>query len=298
MLDEEREVMDVKKPSIFHFQAEHAKKIINEQMKEDKDPLSRKYHRYHDSKKGKAAGLNDKVKGAGVGDWTEQKISRFSFFELQKTLFLDKSQIPKTFGDIDINYKLFPDGNVTEFEEGIKPQNLQEETISYMEQKGMEMEKAYIKNGLSTEEVELRKKTYGPNALPEKKKEPAILMFVKEITSYFSLLLWIAAALSFVGYGLAPDDISNLWLAVVIIIIILLSGFFSFIQNQKSGEIMDSFKSFSVAIVRVTRDGNEVQIPAQEIVKGDVVHVKTGENKINAINKYPNLSRERLKNLF
>jgi hypothetical protein len=26
MLDEEREVMDVKKPSIFHFQAEHAKK--------------------------------------------------------------------------------------------------------------------------------------------------------------------------------------------------------------------------------------------------------------------------------
>ena len=59
-----------------------------------------------------------------------------------------------------------------------------------MEQKGMEMEKEYIKNGLSTEEVELRKKTYGPNALPEKKKEPAILMFVKEITSYFSLLLW------------------------------------------------------------------------------------------------------------
>ena len=277
MLDEEREMLDSKKPSIFHFQAEHAKKIINEQLKDDKDPLSRKYHRYHDGKKGKASGINDKVKGAGVGDWKDQKISRFSFFELQKTLFLDKSQIPIVFSNIEVDTKIFPDGNVTEFEDGVKPQNLPEETINYMEQKGMEMEKAYLKNGLTNEEVELRKKTYGPNALPEKKKEPAILMFVKEITSYFSLLLWIAAALSFVGYGLAPEDISNLWLAVVIIVIILLSGFFSFIQNQKSGEIMDSFKSFSVAIVRVTRNGEEVQIPAQDIVKGDVVHLKTGE---------------------
>ena len=62
MLDEEREVMDVKKPSIFHFQAEHAKKIINEQMKEDKDPLSRKYDIYNYSKKGKSEVYNDKIK--------------------------------------------------------------------------------------------------------------------------------------------------------------------------------------------------------------------------------------------
>ena len=34
----------------------------------------------------------------------------------------------------------------------------------------MEMEKAYLANGLTKDEVELRKKTYGPNALHEKKK--------------------------------------------------------------------------------------------------------------------------------
>ena len=105
----------------------------------------------------------------------------------------------------------------------------------YMEKKGIELEESYLKNGLSKEEVELRKKTYGPNALPEPKKTPAIILFLEEISNYFSILLWIAAALSFVGYGLSPADYSNLWLAVVIIAIILLSGLFSFIQNQKSG---------------------------------------------------------------
>ena len=32
-----------------------------------------------------------------------------SFLELQRNLFLDKSQIPKTFGEVKINKALFPD---------------------------------------------------------------------------------------------------------------------------------------------------------------------------------------------
>ena len=86
-LDEEREIMEAKQPSIFHFQAEHAKKIINEQLKDDKDPLSRKYHRYHDSKKGKTTGINDKIKGAGVGDWTEQNYIVFLFLNYSEHYF-------------------------------------------------------------------------------------------------------------------------------------------------------------------------------------------------------------------
>ena len=62
------------------------RKVINEQLAQDKDPLSRKYIRYHTGKKGKTAALNDKVKNAGVGDWKDQKLTRFSFFELQKNL--------------------------------------------------------------------------------------------------------------------------------------------------------------------------------------------------------------------
>ena len=101
--------------------------------------------------------------------------------------------------------------------------------------------------------------------------------FLNEISSVFSILLWIAALLSFLAYGLDTTDMGNMWLGVVIVIIILFTGFFSYIQNEKSGEIMDSFKSFSATTVVVTRGGQNVTVPANEIVKGDVVHIKTGE---------------------
>ena len=196
---------------------------------------------------------------------------------MQRSLFLDKSQIPKTFENADVDKSKFPDENTTEFEEGNLPKEFSPDLINYINEKAQEMEINYMKNGLSKEEVELRKKTYGPNCLPEKKKTPGIILFLEEITSTFSLLLWIAAALSFLAYGLDQEEKSNLYLAVVVIVIVLLSGFFSYIQNAKSGEIMDSFKSFSNTIVTVTRDGTQQNISAQEIVKGDVVHIKTGE---------------------
>ena len=201
---------------------------------------------------------------------------KFSFLELQKTLFLNKAEIPKTFGDVEIDASRFPDGNTTEFEEQL-PKDFTPDLIQYINDKTMELERNYMANGLSAEEVELRKKTYGPNCLPEKKKTPGIVLFIEEITSTFSILLWIAAALSFLAYGLDQNEKSNLYLAVVVIVIILLSGFFSYIQNAKSGEIMDSFKSFSNVQVTVTRNGQKENISAKEIVKGDVVHIKTGE---------------------
>ena len=206
----------------------------------------------------------------------EQKLHKLSFFELQKNLFLDKNQIQNTFGGAEIDSSLFPDHNLTELEEEL-PKDLRPELVNLIQQKAQEMETNYMNNGLSSTEAELRKKTYGPNSLPEKKKTPGIVLFLEEITSTFSILLWIASALSFLAYGLSPVEKSNLYLAVVVIVIILLSGFFSYIQNAKSGEIMDSFKSFSNTMVTVTRDGQQQNIAAQEIVKGDVVHIKTGE---------------------
>ena len=85
---------------------------------------------------------------------------KFSFLELQRSLFLDKSQIPKTFGDVEIDNDRFPDANLTEFEEQL-PKDLSPDLVQYINEKALEMERNYMNNGLSQEEVELRKKTYG-----------------------------------------------------------------------------------------------------------------------------------------
>ena len=265
-----------KKYSEYHLQAEMAKKAIEDQEEREKDPYDKKFERYRSGKKGKSDGLNDKIKGAGVGDWKDQKLTKLSFFENMRKLFLDKNQISKTFPTVNIDYNIIPE-KILELEEGALPKNLSNNQIEYINQKGNDLEREYLENGLSKEEVELRQKTYGPNALPEPKKIPGIVKYIMEITSVFSILLWIAAILSFVAYALNSEDLSNMWLGVVISIIILLTGMFSYFQNEKSSDIIDSFKSFNAASVIVTRDGKEQTIPSQNVVKGDVVHIHMGE---------------------
>ena len=139
------------------------------------------------------------------------------------------------------------------------------------------MKTEYLENGLSTEEVALRREFYGPNRLPEKKSIPDIIKILLEMSNVFSILLWIAAALSFIGYALAPDDLSNIYLAVVIIGVILITGLFSWYQNKKSDSIMSSFKSLTNSPTLVIRNGEKVLVSGIDVVPGDVVHVKTGD---------------------
>jgi magnesium-transporting ATPase (P-type) len=67
----------------------------------------------------------------------------------------------------------------------------------------------YLEQGLTEKEVLARRDRDGLNKLPEKKGVPEIVKFLHEIFSLFSNLLWIAAILAFIGFGLTPWDLSN-----------------------------------------------------------------------------------------
>lgn len=58
----------------------------------------------------------------------------------------------------------------------------------------------------------------------------------------------------FVAYALGGGD-SNLYLAIIIIMIVLITGFMSFYQTMKSQSIIDSFKDFIPAETIVIRNG-------------------------------------------
>jgi sodium/potassium-transporting ATPase subunit alpha len=66
----------------------------------------------------------------------------------------------------------------------------------------------------------------------------------KEMTNGFALMLWASAILCFIAYGLTPDDPSNIYLAVVILIVIGITCGITFQQNAKSEALMNSFKNF------------------------------------------------------
>jgi len=121
---------------------------------------------------------------------------------------------------------------------------------------------------------------YGMNALSKKEAVPWYCLFFHELTGFFSLLLWFGSFLCFIGYGIQADkeDRANLWLGIVLGVVTLLTGIFSYMQTSKSAEMMAQFENFIPPIAYVIRDGREAKVEAKNIVPGDVVLVKGGEN--------------------
>lgn len=122
----------------------------------------------------------------------------------------------------------------------------------------------------------------GPNALTPPKKTPEWVKFCKNLFGGFALLLWIGAVLCFIAYSIqastfeeAPDD--NLYLGIVLSVVVIVTGVFSYYQEAKSSKIMESFKNMVPQYAIVLRDGQKVTMPAEEVVVGDVVEVKGGD---------------------
>eukprot|EP00359_Climacostomum_virens_P000955 CAMPEP_0204898890 /NCGR_PEP_ID=MMETSP1397-20131031/1538_1 /ASSEMBLY_ACC=CAM_ASM_000891 /TAXON_ID=49980 /ORGANISM="Climacostomum Climacostomum virens, Strain Stock W-24" /LENGTH=1138 /DNA_ID=CAMNT_0052066777 /DNA_START=88 /DNA_END=3504 /DNA_ORIENTATION=+ len=130
--------------------------------------------------------------------------------------------------------------------------------------------------GLSDSEAAKKLTIEGENKLTEKHSLPWYVLFMKQLTGFFSLLLWAGAILCFIAYGLNPADASNLWLGVVLAIVVFATGCFAYYQDAKSASIMASFKDMVPPMCNVRREGKETQVPASQIVRGDVIVVKTG----------------------
>lgn len=75
---------------------------------------------------------------------------------------------------------------------------------------------------------------------------PWYCAFLHELTGFFSLLLWIGGFLCFIGFGIQEDksDKSNLYLGIVLVTVVIITGVFSFYQTSKSASLMAKFKDF------------------------------------------------------
>jgi len=57
-------------------------------------------------------------------------------------------------------------------------------------------------------------------------------------------MLWVGSILCILTYILQPSDPSNMYLGIVLIGVILLTGYITFQQSAKSEALMESFKNF------------------------------------------------------
>ena len=125
-------------------------------------------------------------------------------------------------------------------------------------------------SGLTQEEAEARLSLYGPNVLSSLPREPLWRKLVIHITHPMALLLWIAGIVSW-GAG---DPV----LGVIIWIVVLVNGAFSFWQEYRAGQATALLETLLPNFARALRGGVEVKIPATEIVAGDLLVLAEGDH--------------------
>jgi P-type Ca2+ transporter type 2C len=109
----------------------------------------------------------------------------------------------------------------------------------------------------------------GPNALPEEKPKPGWRRFLDQYRSYMQIILVAAAVVSLL--------IKEWGTAVVLLALTVLNAVVGMRQEGKAESAMNALKSMMKAVARVRRDGAEAEIPAEELVVGDVVLITAGD---------------------
>jgi sodium/potassium-transporting ATPase subunit alpha len=136
--------------------------------------------------------------------------------------------------------------------------------------------------GLTASQAKANYEKYGPNALTPPPTTPEWVKFLQALFGGFALLLWLGAGLCFLAYTIQattleepPDD--NLYLGVVLSVVVIVTGVFSYYQESKSSKIMESFANLVPQYALVLRDGEKITVKADELTLGDIVEVKFGD---------------------
>jgi sodium/potassium-transporting ATPase subunit alpha len=140
----------------------------------------------------------------------------------------------------------------------------------------------FSKQGLSSSMADTRLKREGRNVIPK-----ARVNYLKKILRYvfggFCSVLWIGVIVFFLCWKPLSDPpaISNMALAILVIIVILLQAAFSAFQDWSTQRVMNSILDLLPSEASVLRDGEMVRLPASELVPGEIVNITIG-NKVPA----------------
>jgi Ca2+-transporting ATPase len=123
--------------------------------------------------------------------------------------------------------------------------------------------------GLASAEAAQRLHIYGPNELQALTRVSAWHTFAAQFQNVLILILLGATLVSgFLGHTLE---------AVVITVIVLFAVVLGFIQEHRAGRALEALRKMAAPVARVLRDEKETVVPTRNLVRGDVVLLRTGD---------------------
>lgn len=130
--------------------------------------------------------------------------------------------------------------------------------------------------GLGSAEARRRQQEYGFNQLQKVAAQPLWLKALRELTHFFALILWLAAALAFFSAWQKPGE-GMATLGVAIVLVIVINGSFSFWQEYRAERALEALQKLLPHQVKVLRDNHLQELPAIELVPGDIVLLQEGD---------------------
>ncbi len=130
-------------------------------------------------------------------------------------------------------------------------------------------ELAVERGGVTGAEARRRLGVHGRNELPEGGRRSLLAVLAGQLVNLMILVLLGAAALSiFVG---EPQD------AAVILFIVALNAAIGAVQELRSERAVQALRALAAPLARVRRDGVWCQVPATEVVPGDLLRAEAGD---------------------
>lgn len=123
--------------------------------------------------------------------------------------------------------------------------------------------------GLTAAEAVQRLAEHGPNELQAAHRiSPWVLLF-EQFKNVLIIMLLVATALSaFLGHWTE---------AIAIAVIVLFAVLLGFVQEYRAERAIEALRQMAAPTATVLRDGEEVELPARDLVPGDVTLLRAGD---------------------
>lgn len=133
-------------------------------------------------------------------------------------------------------------------------------------------------NGLNPVQAKQRLEQDGLNEVSNKEHHPKLHFLIDAFMTPFTGVLLFLAGLSFLtNYVFVPADQKDLSTVIIMIMMVLISGITSFVQNVKTSDAVDSLLNMVSVTTNVKRAGEDKELPTKDVVVGDIINLAAGD---------------------
>ena len=125
-----------------------------------------------------------------------------------------------------------------------------------------------LDNGLTREDARDRLQKFGLNELTERPRPGFLALLWDQFNNYLVIILIVAAVIA----ALLGEYVD----ALAIMCIVVLNAIIGVVQESKAEQALAALKKMAAPNAQVIRDGQQLTVPARELVPGDIVLLEAG----------------------